>query len=520
MPNLYTSLIARQNPKLKTLAPKQQQATVAPEHAAEPLEALQGTVANEHLGQFAEIVRLQETGKSIAIIGAGLAGLSAAYELRKRGYRVTIFEARDRPGGRTITIMNLVKHHHMDGGAELIGSNHPLWLFYADQFHLGFSDVLEYKESPIVIGKTPLKPAAEKKLLSNMNDAFSFISAHAKKIVDPYAPWTDPMASVLDQENIYNFVTRTKWPRLCKDAVLQQLESDNGVSAKNQSLLGLLAMVKGGGMERYWVDTEVYRCKKGTQALSLMFAAVLEKWRTPIQYNSPVTKIEVQEDGVHLTTKTRDDFPPFDDVILAIPPSTWSTIAEWSPVALRDFVAAPLQMGKNVKGLVALETRFWKAQHLGPNATLNTLVDQTWETTEELPKPQFGLVAFSGADHAAKLSDMDDPTAQAAITAGLEQVYEHTSQRVKNFKFMNWPKEKWTQASYSFPKCGDILHWGPKFSEGYDGRIHFAGEHTCYAFTGYMEGALQSGYRLARKLALRDNVPWPSTGNPSQSGNS
>jgi monoamine oxidase len=508
MPTLYTSLIARQNPKLKTLAPKQQRAPLTPQHATQSLEALQATVADEHLGQLADIVRIQESKKSIAVIGAGLAGLSAAYELRKRGYRVTVFEASDRPGGRTITIKELVKHHHMDGGAELIGSNHPLWLFYADQFHLGFSDVLEYNESPIVIGSNPLKPGAEKKLLSDMNDAFSFISARAKKIVDPYAPWTDPQASLLDQENVHDFVIRAKWSRLCKDAVLQQLESDNGVSTKNQSLLGLLAMVRGGGMERYWVDTEVYRCKKGTQALSLMFAAVLDRWDSPIQYKSPVTRIEVLEDAVQLSTETRNDVPPFDDVILAIPPSTWAKIQEWSPVALQNFVAAPPQMGKNIKGLVAFDTRFWKAQHFGPNATLNTLVDQTWETTEDLPKPQFGLVAFSGADHAARLSAMDDPAAETAISAGLEQIYKHASKKAKNFKFMNWPKEEWAQASYSFPNCGDIMRWGPKFSEGYERRLHFAGEHTCYAFTGYMEGALQSGYRLARKLVLRDGMPW------------
>ncbi|MGA2431268.1 MAG: FAD-dependent oxidoreductase [Candidatus Acidiferrum sp.] len=508
MPNLYTSLIARQNPKLKTLAPKKQRALVTPEHAAKSVEALQATVADEHLGQFAEIVRIQESNKSIAVIGAGLAGLSAAYELRKRGYRVTIFEASDRSGGRTITIKELVKRHHMDGGAELIGSNHPLWLFYADQFHLGFSDVLEYDESPIIIGSKPLKPAAEKKLLADMNDAFSFISAHAKRIIDPYAPWTDPRASFLDQENVYDFVMRTKWPRLCKDAILQQLESDNGVSAKNQSLLGLLSMVRGGGMERYWIDTEVYRCKKGTQALSLMFAAVLEKWDCPIQYKSPVTRINVLEDAVQISTEARNDTPPFHDVVLAIPPSTWSKIPVWSPAALQNFIGVPPQMGQNIKGLVTFEKRFWEAQHLGPNATLNALVDQTWETTENLPKPQYGLVAFSGADHAARLSSMDDSNAQAAITAGLEQVYKQASKKVTNFKFMNWPKEEWAQASYSFPNCGDITRWGPKFSEGYGGRLHFVGEHTCYAFTGYMEGALQSGYRLARKLILRDGMPW------------
>jgi monoamine oxidase len=507
MPTLYTSLIARQNPTLKTLAPRQQRAPIAPGHAATPLPRLEAIVADEHVGQFAEIVRLQETAKSIAVIGAGLAGLSAAYELRKRGYPVTIFEASARPGGRTITITELVKGHHMDGGAELIGSNHPLWLFYADLFHLGFSDVLEYGESPIVIGSKPLKPAAEKKLLSDMNDAFSFVSARSKKIVDPYAPWTDPQAPVLDQENVHDFVMRTTWPQLCKEAVLQQLESDNGVSAKDQSLLGLLAMVRGGGMERYWVDTEVYRCKKGSQALASMFAAILEKWQSPVQYNSPVTRIEVLEDGVYLSTQNKK-YPPFADVIVAIPPSTWSGIPDWSPPELRSLLAAPPQMGKNIKGLLAFQTRFWKSQHLGPNATLNTLVDQTWETTEKLPKPEFGLVAFSGADHAANLSAMNDVTAEAAIVDGLEQVYKHTSKKVKKFKFMNWPKEQWAQASYSFPKCGDITHWGPIFSEGYGGRLHFAGEHTCYAFTGYMEGALQSGYRLARRLVSRDGKSW------------
>jgi hypothetical protein len=78
MPTLYTSLIARQNPKLKTLAPKQQRAPIAPEHAAKSLPRLQAMVADEHVGQFAEVVRLQETAKSIAVIGAGLAGLSGA----------------------------------------------------------------------------------------------------------------------------------------------------------------------------------------------------------------------------------------------------------------------------------------------------------------------------------------------------------------------------------------------------------------------------------------------------------
>jgi hypothetical protein len=80
MPTLYTSLIARQNPKLRTLAPKEQRTPIAPEHAAKSVEALKDTVVGEHLGQFAEIVRIQESNRSIAVIGAGLAGLCVAYD--------------------------------------------------------------------------------------------------------------------------------------------------------------------------------------------------------------------------------------------------------------------------------------------------------------------------------------------------------------------------------------------------------------------------------------------------------
>jgi monoamine oxidase len=61
-------------------------------------------------------------------------------------------------------------------------------------------------------------------------------------------------------------------------------------------------------------------------------------------------------------------------------------------------------------------------------------------------------------------------------------------------------------ASYYFPGRGEVTTWGPFWKAGYDDWFHFAGEHTCYAFMGYTEGALLSGYRLARKLAVRDKI--------------
>ena len=70
---------------------------------------------------------------------------------------------------------------------------------------------------------------------------------------------------------------------------------------------------------------------------------------------------------------------------------------------------------------------------------------------------------------------------------------------------MDWPSDPLAQAAYSFPAPGQIMSQGPTLRHGI-GRLHFAGEHTCYKFVGYMEGGLNSGASLARRLAVRDGV--------------
>jgi hypothetical protein len=166
-PTLYTSLLARRR-GTGTLAPKQQRPPIANEIESLSPNSFNESIFEAHKSALAELVGIPSPARSIGIVGAGLAGLSAAYELRKRGYSVSIFEASERPGGRTWAIHHVVKGHVMDGGAELIGSNHPLWLNYADAFRLGFSDVVEYDNSPILLGKKPLSARQEETLLKQM----------------------------------------------------------------------------------------------------------------------------------------------------------------------------------------------------------------------------------------------------------------------------------------------------------------------------------------------------------------
>ena len=72
-------------------------------------------------------------------------------------------------------------------------------------------------------------------------------------------------------------------------------------------------------------------------------------------------------------------------------------------------------------------------------------------------------------------------------------------------RFMDWPGDAWTKGSYSFPAPGQVTSQGPTLYDGL-GRLHFAGEYSSYAFMGYMEGALNSGAALAKRIAVKDGV--------------
>jgi monoamine oxidase len=94
----------------------------------------------------------------------------------------------------------------------------------------------------------------------------------------------------------------------------------------------------------------------------------------------------------------------------------------------------------------------------------------------------------------------------AALTAELEQLSPGFAENFTGkASYFEWTKDPNTMAGYSFSRPGDVTKISPILSAGI-GRLHFAGEHTCPEFAGYMEGALASGDRVATQLLARDGV--------------
>jgi monoamine oxidase len=265
-----------------------------------------------------------------------------------------------------------------------------------------------------------------------------------------------------------------------------------------QSYLGNLAMVKGGGLEKYWTDSEVYRCKGGNQQLAHRFVTALGPTR--VLTRTPVRAIATSDQGARVTLANGKVLEA-EHVVLTAPPPVWNKIA-FDPVLPPGL--AP-QMGTNVKFLVGLKSAFWRRAELAPDMLSDGPVSATWHGTEGQAGPGEALVAFSGGPGADACREWAPAQRNERYLAELEKVYRGIRPSFVRARFMDWPGDPWAKASYSFPAPGQVVAQGPTFRQGL-GRLHFAGEYCSYAFMGYMEGALNSGAAAARRIAARDGV--------------
>lgn len=440
-------------------------------------------------------------GKRVIVIGGGFSGLACAHELNSAGYDVTVLESRNRIGGRVLSFDNWIPRKNVEGGGELIGSNHPTWVAYAKRFELPFLDVTESPEewtTPIILNGQKLGESEAKALKEGMDQAFATMNEDARK-VDENEPWNTPNARQLDQRTTAQWLEDLKLKPLFAHAVMAELQGNNATALAQQSYLGNLTQIKGGGVEKYWTESEVYRCKGGNQLLAFKLAKSIGT--NHILLNSPVASVEMRERLAIVHTADGRTYEA-DDVILTVPPSVWGKI-QFMPELPQDLKP---QMGVGVKYLARLSNKFWIEKKFSPDGTTDGDISMTWDGTDNQgDQGEAALVAFSGGPAANAVRAYAAQQRDALYAQQLEHLYPGFRENFVEARFMNWPSDPWTMAGYSFPAPGQVTTVGPMLHQPI-GRLHFAGEHTCYKFVGYMEGGLNSGVTVARRIAARDGV--------------
>ena len=164
-------------------------------------------------------------------------------------------------------------------------------------------------------------------------------------------------------------------------------------------------------------------------------------------------------------------------------------------------------MGTAIKYLTPLRKRFWIGEGLAPTATSNKF-GVTWEGTDNQiaePGNAIGLDLFAGGDVArSALAEFDrggEDAVHAFYASRIGAVYKgYTDNLAATPDFVAWPRDPWTHAGYSCPAPGEVCRASPLLTAAFHKRMFFAGEHTCFAYLGYMEGALQSAQRAASSI--------------------
>ena len=447
--------------------------------------------------------------KSVIIIGAGFAGLSAANHLISSGFNVTVLEARDRVGGRAHSLDKFCKERIIEAGGELIGSNHPQWLDFAVEFGLGLNVIPtddNYEAAllamPVYVNGKLLTNAQAKKLFNDLNKVYKKLTETAALIGNPNAPWRNVNAKKWDSISLGEWLDKQASKKtLLRIALEFDFSNNNGTSTYNQSFLAILSQIKGGGLAHYWDLSEVYSCDNGSQKLATALEEKIKASSGSISLSTPVKNISIEKNIVTVSTADGKKHTA-DYIILAVPPSTWSKI-NITPAIPEN---SEMQMGIVIKYLSKMESRFWIKDNLSPNGMAQAL-GITWEGTrnQTLQKGQeVELTVFSGGDDAQNALNSKDK--KNYFSKGLSDIYPEFSQNIIEGEFISWPEEEWTNGGYSVPGVNQVCSVGPFLNKAYNERMFFAGEHTSMAFFGYMEGALESGLKAAIRIGIKEKI--------------
>jgi monoamine oxidase len=444
--------------------------------------------------------------RKVIVIGAGLAGLSAAYELTRVGHDVTVLEARTRPGGRVLTLRDpFADGLYAEAGATRIPDHHHFTIEYAELFGLTL-DPFEPPDLPSVYyvrGKRiqvtpgqkvewPYELTAEERALGVRGMQQKYIWSMLGEMGDVTAPsWPPVTLEKYDRMNRSDF-----WRSRGASEEAIALLSLGGIDDRVETWSALL-MLRNHALNRKL--NRYHKIRGGTELLPKAFAAALAE---KVHYASPVVRIEQGAKIVKAVIEHAGSYQTLtgDYLICAVPFSVQKDI-EVSPAFSVEKQRAIEQLPYLSASKIFLQSkkRFWVNEGLSGFATTDLPVSQVWDMTYKQPGTRGILQAFPISLHSRRVTAMAESERINYALEQVEMIYPGMREHFEGGLTKCWDEDQWARGASAFYKPGQFSTLLPHVARP-EGRIHFAGEHTSAWGDGWMQGALESGNRVAQEV--------------------
>jgi monoamine oxidase len=468
--------------------------------------------------------RRQSTSPRVVIVGAGLAGLAAAYTLRKAGLSADVFEGSPRAGGRCWSERRIFDQDQIaERGGELIDTEHREIRLLAAELGLELDDLLagELPGSQAIFmfgdGRYTLEDAT-----SDFQSVLPALDADVGSLggkVPTFRRFT-PAQRALDRMSATTWIA-TRVPgglasrlgQLLGNAYIEELGGD----LYETSAIGLVVLLNGSPRDRlspYEESDQRYHIRGGNDQL---VHAMAQRLDDRLVSSQRLLAMQRNSDGRYRLTFSRDQATRdelADRVILALP-FTLLRQVDLSRAALRprkEKAIRELGMGRNTKLQLQFKQRYWQQRMADGETRLAGCYQTTWDVTRAQSGAAGILNFFSGGSTATRAGEGEtDDRARDALT-DLERAMPGISAQWNGKAIRNaWDRNPWTLGSYALFKPGQYTTLNGILDER-EGAVHFAGEQTSQDWAGFMNGAVESGQRAAREvlLALRMSNAAPS----------
>ena len=440
----------------------------------------------------------------VCVVGAGLAGLTAARRLSQAGRSVVVLEARDRVGGRvwTKTSRDGVP---VDMGGCFVGPHHDRMRALAKEMGVATFTTFVDGDNVLATGGRVRRyrgdiPRVSPLALLSAGQAIVRMNAMAKKVpVD--APWDAARAAEWDSLSVRAWLSAARVPtRVARDLIEATVRACFAADLSEVSLLNWLFLARSaGGIESLMNVAGGYQDAQFDGGVGQIPDAMAAELGAAVELGSPVTavrqtadRVEVTGDGVAVSARR---------VVLALPRALAAGI-RFDPVlpAEHALLIHQVPAGTEVKMVAIYDAPFWRDDGVsGATVATDDEIEVTLDTGQ--PNHSQGVVAgYSAGPRARALAALGEGERRAVFVRMLTSRLGPAAASPVEVMEQNWAEEQWTRGcSMGHFPTGVLTQYGRRLREPV-GRLHWAGTETASTSYGAMDGAVRSGERVCAEI--------------------